>query len=358
MTSYSNISCKEMHCPHCYREIEKGLLYCPHCGGETNSPLEDCLDRALKLIEEEKNKEAMDFLKEVVARFPQSASAHSLLASLYEEAKDYPSAIRHYRQAVELNPQSEAEKRKLELLTGEKFTPSRIPLLQPALVLLGILFIVLIISSIPRKKASIIPLNNQLTNQFSFPFYNQPQMFYPYYSNLPQSENVATPLTTSPTPSPEISRPPIRKTPTNNKPIPENRSGEQQFPTTNIIIQQTSPPPIVNQPTERKSKIFVSVKKVPPSFEELYSQGIQKQKEKDFLASERLLRQALELAPRDKKGEIHLFLAISLKELGRLKEARDEFASAEQLLASRNDPYSQQLLQLAKEGRRFCEERL
>ncbi|MBC7329485.1 tetratricopeptide repeat protein [bacterium] len=356
-----------MHCPHCDKEIDRGLLSCPFCGGEINSPVEDCLERAITLIDEERRDEATEFLKEVLNRYPNNASAHSLLASLYEEAKDYPSAIYHYRRAVEIDPESEAEKRKLELLTGEKFTPSRLPLLPPALALLGVLFIVLIITSLPRKREIPSSLNNQLmTNQWQYPPYNQFEMPYSYYPNLPQSENVLAqpniPQTVNlpaqlTTPRPSAS--PTRKSPNSTAPPPpqEQITNQPYNPPVNIIIQPTSPPP-TNLPSERKSKIIVSVKKVPPSFEGLFSQGIRKMNEKAFDESEKLLRQALALAPADRKGEVHLYLALSLKELGKLEEAKAEFETAENLLSSRNDPYSRQLLELAKEGRRFCEERL
>jgi tetratricopeptide (TPR) repeat protein len=305
----------------------------------------------LELIDEEQKEEAIEFLKEVLARYPQNASAHSLLASLYEEANDFPSAIYHYRRTVELNPESEAEKRKLELLTGEKFKPTRFSLLPPSLALLGILFIVLIITSLPKKREIPPSLNNQLINQWQYPPYNQFQM--PYYPNLPQSENFPAQLTI-----PHTSPSPAKKAPSYTTPlIPEEKTVNQPYPTANIIIQQTTPPP-TNLPVERKSKIFVSVKKVPPSFEDLFSQGIQKQKDKDFTESEKLLRQALPLAPPEREGEVHLYLALALKEQEKWIEAKEEFAKAESLLSSRNDPYSQQLLKLAKEGRRFCEEKL
>jgi tetratricopeptide (TPR) repeat protein len=359
-----------MHCPHCAKEIDRGLLSCPFCGGEINSSVEDCLERAIMLIDQEKREEAVEFLKEVLNRYPNNASAHSLLASLYEEARDYPSAIYHYRRAVEINPESEAEKRKLELLTGEKFAPTRLPLLPPALALLGILFIVLIITSLPKKREIPTSLNNQLTNQWQYPPYNQFQMPYPSYPNLPQSENVL--------PQPSISQPSIPQTgnlpvhittphphtPSTRKsqnsttpPSPQEQITNQPYnPPVNIVIQPTSPPP-ANQPSERKSKIIVSVKKVPPSFEGLFSQGIRKMNEKAFDESEKLFRQALALAPADREGEVHLYLALSLKEQGKLEEAKSEFETAMNLLSNRNDPYSRQLLELAKEGRRFCEER-
>jgi tetratricopeptide (TPR) repeat protein len=355
-----------MRCPHCANEIDRGLLSCPFCGGEINSPVEDCLERAIALIDKERREEAREFLKEVLNRYPNNASAHSLLASLYEEAKDYPSAIYHYRRAVEIDPESEAEKRKLELLTGEKFAPTRLPLLPPALVLLGILFIVLIIASLPKKREIPSSLNNQLTNQWQYFPYNQFQMPYSYYQNFPQIENI--PSQPNPSPVANIPRPPVPQQPTPiakktlpststpPSPHPEEKITNQPFyPPTNIIIQKTSP---TNQPVERKSKIFISVKKVPPSFDDLLSRGIQKQKEKDFAESENLLRQALSIAPSDREGEVHLYLALSLKEQGKWNEAKEEFSKAEQLLSSRSDPYSQQLLNLAKEGRRLCEERL
>jgi tetratricopeptide (TPR) repeat protein len=342
-----------MHCPHCAKEIDRGLLSCPFCGGEINSSAEDCLERAIMLIDQERREEAVEFLKEVLNRYPQNASAHSLLASLYEEARDYPSAIYHYRRAVELNPESEAEKRKLELLTGEKFAPTRFPLLPPALALLGILFIVLIITSLPKKREIPPSPNNQLTNQWQHLPYNQFQMPYSYYPNLPQGENVPAQLTTPQTPPSPAKKAPSYTPP----PLPEEKTTNlPYYPTANIIIQQTQPP-ATNQPAERKSKIFVSVKRVPPSFGDLFSQGIQKQKEKDFSESEKLFRQALPLAPSDREGEVHLYLALSLKEQGKLEEAKAEFEKAVSLLSNRNDPYSRQLLELAKEGRRFCEQK-
>lgn len=303
----------------------------------------------------------MDFLQEVIARYPQSASAHSLLASLYEEAKDFPSAIFHYRRAVEIDPDSTAERRKLELLTGERYSPARFPLLPPALALLGVLFVVLFVSSFPKRKPPRLE-NNPVTNQDVYPYYNQWQMPYYYYpntTNLPQTGNITsslpTPTKNSPAPVETSSRP-AKTSPSLNQAEPSNRLSSELFPFTNIAIQPTTPP--TNQQSEKKGKISITVKKVPLSFEDLYAQGLQKLKEKDFAGSEELLRRALPLAPDERKGEVHLSLALALKEQNKLSEAREQFALAEQFLANRNDPYSQQLLQQAKEGRNFCEERL
>lgn len=328
------------------------------------------MERAIGLINEGKQKEAMDFLKEIVARYPKSASAHSLLASLYEEANDFPSAIHHYRQAIELDPESVAERRKLELLTGEKYSPSRFPLLPPALALLGVLFIVLIITSLPPRKPPILE-NNLATNQELYPYYNQWQMphyYYPNTMNIPQNENISTPSqppspnTKTPSPPPQTASSrtsatlPSLNLPSLNQNQPNGQSPSQPFPLANIVIQpnttQTSPPP------QKKGKISIVIKKVPPSFESLYAEGLEKLKEKDFPESERLLKQALSLAPDERKGEVHLSLALALKEQGKWSEAREHFALAEQFLANRNDPYSQQLLQQAKEGKDYCEERM
>ncbi len=351
-----------MPCPHCGKEIEKGLLTCPLCGGEINSSLEDCLERAIELINKEKLKEAMDFLQEVITRYPQSASAHSLLASLYEEAKDLPSAIHHYRRAIKLDPDSTAEKRKLELLMGEKYSTTRLPLLPSALALLGVLFIVLIISSFPPRKPPGV--ENLQINQGVYPnYYNQWQMPYYYFpntTNLSQSENITSP-TPSPAPSPRASSATPRSPTSQATPsspflnLPSELPPSEPFPLANILIQPTTPP---TPPIEKRGKISIEIKKVPPSFENLYAQGLQKLKEKDFSQSERLLKQALAMAPPERKGEVYLSLALSLKEQGKWSEARENFALAEQALANRNDPYSQQLLQQAKEGKDFCEERM
>lgn len=352
-----------MPCPHCGREIEKGILTCPFCLGEVNPPLEECLERAIKLINEEQSNEAIEFLKEVITRYPQSADAHSLLASLYEEIRDLPSAIYHYRQVVEINPSSTAEKRKLELLTGERYSPKRLPLLPPALALLGVLFIVLLVTSFPRRKQGNVE-SNLITNEGSYPYYNQWQMPYYYYpntTNLPPAENI-TPSPSSSSHSSSSQTPPTTPTKTLPSPLTTgqiehlNQSSSQPLPPTNILIQPTTPSQ--SQPPQRKSRISITVKKVPPSFDSLYAEGLNKLKEKDFAESEKLLRRSLSLAPDERKAEVHLFLAMALKEQGKWSEAREQFALAEQLLVNRNDPYSQQLLQQAKEGKIFCEERM
>lgn len=352
-----------MPCPHCGREVEKGLLTCPFCSGGIDSPLEDCLERAIELIEGGKEKEAMDFLKEVIARYPQSASAHSLLASLYEEEKDFPSAIHHYRQAVELNPESTAEKRKLEHLTGEKYSPTSYPLLPFGYALLAGLFIVLIVMSLPPRKPPSLE-GNFTANQQIYPSYNQLQIPYYYYSNttnITQNENFTS---TPPLPSPSLKQPSnqSRTTLPQTSPffpslnLPSEQPTPEQFPTANIVIQPSPPQP--SQPTEKRGKISIEIKKVPPSFENLYTQGLKKLKERDFMGSEKLLKQALSLAPDERKGEVHLLLALALKEQGKWSEAREHFASAELFLAGRQDPNSRQLLEQAKEGKDYCEERL
>ncbi|MBC7326872.1 hypothetical protein H5T87_01985 [bacterium] len=355
-----------MPCPNCNREIEKGLLICPHCQGELNPPIEDCLERVITLMDEDRKDEAMEYLKEVVNRYPQNASAHSLLASLYEEAHDYPSAIHHYRVAVELNPESTAERRKLELLTGEKYSLRRFPLLPPALALLGILFVILVVYSIPQRKPSST-MTNSLTNIWEYPPYNQWQMPY-YYTNQPYSaENIPAP---SVFPSNQPSPTTLPSARTNQKPPSQNEKvslpplaattpapqPQTPVPYTNIIIQPTTPQS--SQPKEKKGRIFIEVKRASPSFDDLYSRAMEKFHAKDFAESERLLKLALSLAPDNKKGEVHFSLALALKEQAKWQEAIYHFSQAEQYLAGRSDPLSQQLLQQAKEGKAYCEEKM
>lgn len=360
---------RKMLCPKCGKQVEKGLLVCPYCGGEIDSPLADCLERAVDLLDREEKESAFQFLQRVVEKYPQSASAHSLLASLYEEKGDLPLAVFHYRRAVEIDPESEAERKKLEMLTGEKWKASRVPSTLFALPPLFALFLVILFFSFPRKSSVVKPPTNQL-----FPYYEgYPSLNYPPtpYANLPYSEKAYgnIPLSNLPSPTAPPSEVPRRTTPREETQVRSGVPNERKslpvqlnLPPANIVIEPVPPQQGESQgqptPPPKQGKIIYSLKKVPLSFDEVYSQARQKLNDKDYQSAEALLRQALKLAPSEKKGEVCFYLGLCLRDEGNYKEARDAFASAVSALSQQKDPASQALLPLAEEGRKFCEERM
>ncbi len=358
-----------MFCPNCGKQVEKGLLVCPYCQGEIDSPLVECLERVVDLLDREEKESAFQLLQKVVERYPQSASAHSLLASLYEEKGDLPLAVYHYRRAVEIDPESEAERKKLETLTGEKWKSSRVPPTVFALPPLFAFFLLILFFSFPRKSPVVKPPTNQL-----FPYYQgYPSLNYPSipYANLPYSEEAYGNIPLSNVPSPTVPPSEVQRRTTAREEtqarssVPNERKSvpvQLNLPPANIVIEPVSPQQAENQgqstPPPRQGKITYSLKKVPLSFDEVYSQARRKLNDKDYQSAEALLRQALNLAPSENKGEVYFYLGLCLRDEGNYKEARDAFASAVSVLSQQKDPASQALLPLAEEGRKFCEERM
>lgn len=115
-----------MICPYCGAQIADESRFCPECG----APLQDELSGAEGLeIEREVYsllatanlyrirglwQEAENKCVEVLRRYPNNPTAHSLLGDIYADQGRWEEAKEWYELAVELNPSSQVDKRKLE----------------------------------------------------------------------------------------------------------------------------------------------------------------------------------------------------------------------------------------------------
>jgi hypothetical protein len=144
------------------------------------------LAQAFTLSETNQVEAALPLVKEAVTLIPNSTAAHSLLATLYERLDDPEKAIYAMKRVVELNPESSADRAKLEMMQrGVHVLPkivspqkSRTPSLFPlalactmvALVLTGGIFLTNNVNNIIAKKeppagpASPVPPVRMATN--------------------------------------------------------------------------------------------------------------------------------------------------------------------------------------------------
>lgn len=115
-----------MICPYCGAEISEDSRFCPECGAplkeesgiaeglhierEVYSLLSTAnLYRIRGLWQEAENK-----CVEVLRRYPNNPTAHSLLGDIYADQGRWEEAKEWYELAVELNPSSQVDKKKLE----------------------------------------------------------------------------------------------------------------------------------------------------------------------------------------------------------------------------------------------------
>lgn len=115
-----------MICPYCGAEISDDARFCPECG----APLQDEVSGAESAgIEREVYsllatanlyrirglwQEAENKCVEVLRRYPNNPTAHSLLGDIYADQGRWEEAKEWYELALELNPSSQADKKKLE----------------------------------------------------------------------------------------------------------------------------------------------------------------------------------------------------------------------------------------------------
>lgn len=115
-----------MICPHCGAEISDDSRFCPECG----APLQEELSGAEELAMEREVysllatanlyrirglwQEAENKCIEVLRRYPNNPTAHSLLGDIYADQGRWEEASEWYELAVELSPASTVDRKKLE----------------------------------------------------------------------------------------------------------------------------------------------------------------------------------------------------------------------------------------------------
>ncbi|MCC6445931.1 MAG: hypothetical protein IT210_21055 [Armatimonadetes bacterium] len=132
-----------MVCRQCHTANPADNKFCKECGAaigqapaspgglepEAAAQVAEFLDRAFAASEQDALEDAILACKAALVLHPRSATAHSLLASLYERRNDIPSAIAELEAVLVANPESEADREKLAQLQGRLFMQNSAPAL-------------------------------------------------------------------------------------------------------------------------------------------------------------------------------------------------------------------------------------
>jgi len=115
-----------MQCVQCGSQIPDDAAVCPQCGAESSSlsqPPDDAAREVYSLLAaanlariRRAYEEATAKCIEVLRRFPNNASAHSLMGDIYEDQSLLRDAVEWYKIALELDPASRADRAKLDAL--------------------------------------------------------------------------------------------------------------------------------------------------------------------------------------------------------------------------------------------------
>ena len=134
-----------MTCGYCGAVVPEGKAYCPVCGAKVNRglPSEDALadaDQEVRpiLAEAYLALRRRDFRRaeekciEALRHFPNNASAHAMLAEVYEAQGRLDDAIEWLRMALDLDPDNERMKRRLAELQARREERERAKGAEPA----------------------------------------------------------------------------------------------------------------------------------------------------------------------------------------------------------------------------------
>ncbi len=123
----NNNSTNPPDCPMCFNPIPPTAAFCPSCGARMKA-LADSLDAPeaadptyLPLAHANLRrlrgdwKAAQDAVVEVLRQFPNSATGHSLLGDIYSDQQLYQEAVQWYQMALDLDPDNQADSRKLQV---------------------------------------------------------------------------------------------------------------------------------------------------------------------------------------------------------------------------------------------------
>ncbi len=140
-----------MLCVHCKNRNPVGNKFCRECGAKlvasqdvlaaeeaARAEIERTQERVARLLtdahilaEQNKFEQAILLTEEAAERMPNSTSAHSLLARLYEQVGANAKAIAAIERVVALNPESEADRLTLERLRSAETASPGVRLLAP-----------------------------------------------------------------------------------------------------------------------------------------------------------------------------------------------------------------------------------
>jgi tetratricopeptide (TPR) repeat protein len=141
-----------MLCAHCKNRNPVGNKFCRECGAKLAVPqdvlaaeeaaraeVERTQERVARLLtdahalaEQNKFEQAILLAEEAAERMPNSTSAHSLLARLYEQVGANAKAIAAIERVVALNPESEADRLTLDRLRNAETASPGVRLVSPS----------------------------------------------------------------------------------------------------------------------------------------------------------------------------------------------------------------------------------
>jgi hypothetical protein len=123
-----------MLCTECHTSNAADYKFCRECGRQLPAPpadgtpeaqVEQLLSRAFHLVEQGSLPEAEAAAQAALAVDPESSSAHSVLALIYERQGKVPQAIQELELVLARNPASTVDRAKLEALRGNATTSFR-----------------------------------------------------------------------------------------------------------------------------------------------------------------------------------------------------------------------------------------
>lgn len=189
-----------MQCKNCGVENDVNSKFCKECGQkleqaaktaevpqDENVRIGELIYTAYKNKEAGRIEDAILACHGALALNGNSASAHSLLGSLYEARGDITAAIREYERVLELAPESQKERGKLDDLRLGRISPELMPQARepyfdfkknaPIMVAVGLFMIVLVISLVLFNRSSKRASKNDVAS-------NQPVITAPGYGNM------------------------------------------------------------------------------------------------------------------------------------------------------------------------------
>lgn len=114
----------EKMCPQCFEINPLGATFCQLCGAAFTDSKESTegsdqevyrdLAQTNLLKMRGAYKEAVQVCLGILKRYPNNATAHTLLGDIYSEQGDLQQAAEWYEMALDLNPKSESDRRKLD----------------------------------------------------------------------------------------------------------------------------------------------------------------------------------------------------------------------------------------------------
>ncbi len=377
---------------------------------EQQQKIQQLLDEALAHESEGRLHEAILACEGVLVLDPANTSAHSLLGLIYEKQGDLQKAVAEYEKVVALNPDSAADRAKLEELRRRLRMPSpRVPAEEPnqAPLLIGIFVAVaLFVLGLAAMNYPQRPKRTEPQPQATTPAQTAPQAgytapgWYPYtapgytpgYTQpmetapaqpqpaVPQQGNTAPRASSAPRPErlPLPPLPPLTVTPSQpatsagaNRQPPANGRTEQPASAGSIVmpdvpLQPGTPP----QPAGRQPVMEITVRPgtggssgvVAPPPASMESEDLMRVAQQHQLAGRyreavALYQKALQGA--GDKGFVYQQIGLCYQRLGELDNARNAYMQAiteyeRQIAANQNVERARRGLEAAKQGLAAC----